>query len=353
VSDAPSPAPTHRLRTLGVALLVVVALLVGAEAATRALSPHLPEPSLWADDSTATKVAQMDALADSQGCVDVVFAGNSMTRDGIDPAVFTASDPDGRTGYNAALDAATPELLQRWVPDEVVPRLEPDTVVIGLTSFDFNEGAAITASALDAYDSAPMTRDDLMGTLEQPLLEQSAIFRHRVELRDPQTVWESIGRWRRGEETEHPDPAGIPDLLGPAGQGLSRADLVYSGSAVAQQFVLDQLLNDYEPSDDQAAALAALVRDLRGEGTQVVLLLLPVTDDYVGLHPDGAADYEAFREEVLDLGDDQEVPVVDAHDWAQGDQEFADTHHLNAAGAARFSQELPAMLPEPATDTGC
>ena len=41
-------------------LLLVVAV---AELATRQLGPYLPEPALWADDSTATKVAQMDAIA--------------------------------------------------------------------------------------------------------------------------------------------------------------------------------------------------------------------------------------------------------------------------------------------------
>jgi hypothetical protein len=342
-----------RVRTALIALGVVLVVLVLAEGAVRALDAHLPEPELWADDSTATKVAQMDALQEGQGCIDVVFAGNSMTRDGVDPAVFTAADPDGRTAYNAALDAATPELIEQWVPDEVVPRLNPDTVVIGLSSFDLNEGAALTASALEAYESAPETRSDLMGQLEQPFLEHSAIFRHRVELRDPQIVWESLGRWRRGEQTDQADPAGLPDVLGPAGQGLSRQDLVYEGSAVAQQLVVDQLLNDYAPSDDQADALRSLVGGLQDDGTQVVLLLLPVTEDYLALHPDGAADYDAFADTVQQIGDDAGVEVVDAHEWAPGDQVFADTHHLNGFGSEAFSTALPALLPDAVDDTGC
>jgi hypothetical protein len=343
----------HRLRTVLSALGVLVVLLVLAEVGTRVLAPHLPEPELWADTSTATKVAQMDALHETQGCVDVVFAGNSMTRDGIDPAVFTAADPGGRTAYNAALDAATPALIAQWIPDEVEPRLQPDTVVIGLTSFDFNEGANLTASALDAYESAPETRTDLFGRMEQPFLDHLALFRHRVELRDPETVWNSLRRLRTGEETEHPDPAGLPGVLGPAGQGLSRRDLVYGGSAVAQQLVLDQLLNDYEPSDSQAEALRSLVHDLEEQGTQVVLLLLPVTDDYLALHPNGAADYDEFAAQVEQIGEQAGVTVVDAHDWAPEESMFADTHHLNASGSGSFSEALPALLPEAAEDTGC
>lgn len=342
-----------RVRASLVAVAVMVGIVVLAEVATRGLADHLPAPDLWADASTATKVAQMDALEEGPGCVDVVFAGNSMTRDGIDPAVFTAADPTGRTAYNAALDAATPELIQRWVPDEVVPRLSPDTVVIGLTSFDFNEGADLTASALEAYEGAPYTRDDLLGRLEQPFLDHVALFRHRVELRDPELVWQSVGRWWRGEQSEQPDPAGIDDLLGPAGQGLSRRDLTYGGSAVAQQILLDQLLNDYAPSEGQAEALTDLVVGLEDDGIQPVLLLLPITEDYESLHPDGAADYEEFRQEVLEIGEQTGTTVVDAHDWAPDEAVFADTHHLNGQGADQLSAALPELLPEPPPETGC
>ena len=342
-----------RVRTSLVALGVVVAMVLLVELGIRAFAPHLPEPDLWADASTATKVAQMDAVEAGQGCVDVVFAGNSMTRDGIDPAVFTAADRERRTAYNASLDAATPQLLAQWLPDHVDPRLHPDTVVIGLTSFDFNDGAALTASALQAYESAPKTRPGLLGRLEQPFLEHSAIFRHRVELRDPEVIWESLGRWRRGEQTERPDASGLPGVLGPAGQGLSRQDLVYSGSAVSQQLVVDQLLNDYAPSEDQADALRSLVEDLRDADIQVVLLLLPVTEDYLALHPAGTADFEAFAERVREIGVEADVEVVDAHDWAPGDEVFADTHHLNGVGADTFSRALPDLLPAPVEDTGC
>jgi hypothetical protein len=122
---------------------------------------------------------------------------------------------------------------------------------------------------------------------------------------------------------------------------------------VAQQLVVDQLLNDYAPSDDQADALRSLVGGLQDDGTQVVLLLLPVTEDYLALHPDGAADYDAFADTVQQIGDDAGVEVVDAHEWAPGDQVFADTHHLNGFGSEAFSTALPALLPDAVDDTGC
>ena len=86
---------------------MVVVVLAVAELGARAMRPYLPEALLWSDKSTQVKVAQMDRLARREGCVDLAFVGNSMTRDAVDPRTYTASDPAHRSAYNAALDAAT------------------------------------------------------------------------------------------------------------------------------------------------------------------------------------------------------------------------------------------------------
>ena len=108
------------MRRLLIFLGAAVAVLLVAEGLARVLAPAMAEPEEWPDAATAVKVAQMDAL----DCADLVFVGNSMARDAFDPSQW--SDVGA---YNAALDAATPEQLARWVPNEVVPRLDPSTVV--------------------------------------------------------------------------------------------------------------------------------------------------------------------------------------------------------------------------------
>ncbi len=183
-----------------IAAMVLLVLALG-EIGARAISPYLPEALLWSDNSTQVKVAQMDRLAAREGCVDIAFVGNSMTRDAVDPRTYTASDPQHRSAYNAALDAATPALLKRWTLEQVEPRLEPATVVLGLSSFDLNDNARIAASALDSYTTAPLSRSDLFGRLQAPLLEHSALFEYRNELRDPTELWAGIQRARRGERT--------------------------------------------------------------------------------------------------------------------------------------------------------
>ena len=203
------------VKRLAVGAVALVAVLVLAEVAARAVSPYLPEPPLWTDDTTTVKVAQLDAL----DCADLVFAGNSMTRDGLDPVTFEAADPEERSTYNAALDAATPALQERWVLDEVDPRVTPDGVVLGVSSFDLNDEAAIGQTALGAYDAAPLSRDDLFGRLQAPFIRTSDLFRYRNEIRDPETLWDGLQAWRDGERQPRLGPEGIEGVLGPRGPG--------------------------------------------------------------------------------------------------------------------------------------
>ncbi len=323
----------------GVAFLVVVVL---AEVGARALSPHLPEPSLWTDDTTTVKVAQLDAL----DCTDVVFAGNSMTRDGLDPVAFEGADPAGRRAYNAALDAATPALQERWVLDEVDPRVTPDGVVLGVSSFDLNDAAAIGRTALAAYDAAPLSRDDLFGRLQAPFIRSSDLVRYRSTLRDPEALWEGIGAWRDGEREPRLTADGIDGLLGPDGQGLSRQELTYAPSPITERFAQNELLNDFHLGGAQTEATEDLLAGLADRDVDTAVVVLPVTQDFVDLHPGGAAQHEEFLALVERLAEEHGAEFLDLHDLAPDDSWFADTHHLNRTGSEALSGALPGLLPE-------
>jgi hypothetical protein len=327
-----------RRAAIVVGTIVVVVLL--AELGTRAFGPYLPEPSLWTDDTTTVKVAQLDA----RDCVDLVFAGNSMTRDGLDPTVFAEADPEDRTTYNAALDAATPALLERWVLDEVDSRVDPDGVVLGLSSFDLNDNAAVGQSALDAYDAAPLSRDDFFGRLQAPFIRHVDLFRYRNELRDPEVVWDGLGAWRDGERQPRLGPEGLEGLLGPDGEGLSRRDLHYEPSPLTERFAQNELLNDFHLGGDQTEAAQDLLAELADRDVDTAVVVLPVTQDYVELHPGGAAQYEEFLALAERIATENGAEFIDLHDLAPDDSWFADTHHLNATGSAELSAALPALL---------
>lgn len=330
-----------RRRVLLLAACAVI-LLVLAEGCARAASPYLREPMRFGDQATQVKVAQMDQLGPA--CTDVVLAGNSMGRDAFDPLAFRAAMPSQARAYNASLDAASPALLRRWLDDQVVPRLQPTTVVLTIASLDLNARGAATQSALAAYDEAPATQAGPVGVVQAWFVEHSALIRHRRELRDPDALATAVEQWRAGTPAERASPAGIPGVLGAEGQGLSRRPLRYRGDAGTKAFTRQQLLAGYTIDTAQLDAAGATIDDLRRRGIQVAVVVLPVTEDYLDLHPRGRADHDDFLRAVREVTTRSGVPLVDLHDQAPGPEIFADTHHLNASGASWFSTTLADAL---------
>jgi hypothetical protein len=319
-------------RRIATIVAVAAGVLLVAEVSARALQPALAEPEIWPDDATALKIAQMDDL----GCADVVFTGNSVARDDLVPTAFGEHAPD-LVAYNAALDAAAPRQLAGWVPDEVVPRLDPGVVVWVVTSPDLNDNAPAAAAAADSYRSSIGGRDDVLGRIQRTLVDEVALVRHRGELTDPAGLWDAAGDRIAGEDAPRLDPSGLPGLIGPGGEGLSRASLEYvAGDPVVTAFVRDQLLADFDLGGEQVARAEDLVADLRADGREVVLVLPPVTPEFVELHPGGQEAFEDYGAAMRSLADDTGAELIDLRDVAEPEW-FADTHHLNGTGAAAFS----------------
>lgn len=324
-------------------IVAAVAVVVVAELLVRWADPYLPAPDLWADQATAVKVTQLDAIG-ARGCVDVVFAGSSMARDAFDPGAFSATDPARRSAYNAALDAASPPLLERWLLDQVLPRAHPATVVLGLASFDLNQHASLPNTAFDAHRRAPSSARGAANRLEAWFTEELALVRHRAALRDPDELVRSFGRWRRGEKADRPSTTGIEGVLAPDGHGLSRRALRYRGDTGVRRFVARELLNDFELSEQRVDALTALVDALQRQGIEVVLVPLPVTRDYVALHPRGDQDQAEFLAAIASIATRTGAIGLEVEELPE--RMFADTHHVNGAGSRAISTSLPADLHE-------
>jgi hypothetical protein len=341
LSRVDSGAGSNRRRAL-VLLVAMLAVVLAAEVSVRALSPFLAEPLLYGDETTQVKVAQLDRL--SASCVDLVFAGDSMGRDAFDPHAFTATDPAHRSAYNASLDGASPALLRRWLGEEVVPRLHPSTVVIALSSLDVNAHGNAARSAVAAYDGAPLTAAGLEGRVSSWFLQHSTLVRYRTELRDPQAVSDAVSRWRDGVEVPRRSADGVKGLIGSGGEGLSRRSLHYRHDAATKSFTRDQLLAGFAVDDGQVREARDLIGDLRAGGTTVALLILPVTTDYIALHPNGQADFDEFLADARSMADGAGVPLIDLHASQTDESRFADTHHLNGEGQAWLSTTLPEHL---------
>jgi hypothetical protein len=316
-------------------------VLVGAEAGARSIGGRLEDPVEWGDAAQSAKVAQMDALAE-HGCVPVVAAGNSMVRDAVVPDVV-AGELGGTAVYNAALDAAGPDLVGAWVTDQVAPRLEPATVVVGLASMDLNEASPAARAATEAYRAAPGGRPGWWGALDRAARDASALVRHRGELRHPDALWSALGGDRSpGPVLEDGRPV-LPGVLGPDGEGRSRVDLEDPGpTGPAARFAASQLLAGFDPGRDPAGRVAELLVRVGGGETdrRVVAVLLPTTPGFAELHPGGRAQQDAAEDAVVEGARRAGVPLVDLRHLDLPEGSFADTHHLNGTGAAAASRAL-------------
>ena len=238
--------------------------------------------------------------------------------------------------------------MRRWLVDEVVPRLRPTLVIVTLASLDLNANSAASRGALAAYDQAEMTAPGPMAGAGRAAIRGSALVRNRRALRDPLAVAEAVGATVTGDDAARLGPDGLPGVVGPDGEGRSRRALRYRHDATTRAFTRQHLLGGWALDPVQVDALGDLVADLQAAGVGVVLTVLPVTRDYIGLHPGGMADADRFRAAVQATGTAARVPVIDLLDETPAgladDGAFADTHHLNQAGQDWFSTTLPGRL---------
>src|SRR5690606_22650862 len=123
---------------------------------------------------------------------DVAFVGTSQTAEGVDPVRFADRASGHPATYNAAVLAGYPAVSARFVPEEVLPRLDPDVVVFGLSPFD------LTAGEEAPYDEAKATSPSWLAGLDRRLSAVSALVRYRTVLRDP-AQWPSIVAGTPGE----------------------------------------------------------------------------------------------------------------------------------------------------------
>jgi len=314
-------------------LIVIAAVLAAAEGATRILDCRLPEPLTWHSYDTQKKVQQMDALA-KRGGVDIAFFGTSMMNVGVDPALVMDALGGSATAYNASLNSAIPRLTEVWARDVVFPRLHPEVVVIGVASYDLSDTGANRTTFLDAFlDSASGKRaageDGVLDKANYWMAQHFELWDYRAELRDPDTLLDAL----RGKKPVKDKEAVATDALG------------HSTAVEAQQFVNRSGLpvEQYKVGTADADALRRLISYAEKQGSRVVLVDMPVTQEFVDRHPDGDATYADFVDRLQALADDMDVPLL-RFDSIRDHLLFADQVHLNRSGTEMFTTQLTEAL---------
>ena len=324
----------HRGRRV---VAILVAFLAVLEVGVRLVEDRLPEPLEWHSFEAQRKAEQIAALA-ADGGVDVVFLGTSMVNAAVITSVFTAAAGDGLTAYNAGLSSGIPRLVEDWAVHLVLPALRPRLVVLGVSSVDLTDAGVGRTVFLDAFRRSAAGRE-LLGTestidrANRWLRSTSALYAHRAELRDPRVVADLL----TGAD---PDRDAVAASIDEGGFVNFRADQQFEDRPPRDGIAS---LSVWEPGVEDRAALLRTIAAAEELGATVVLVELPVTEEYVAFHPDGAADYDEFEDMLAELAAEAGVPVLDL-DVDRDHVRFADELHLNRRGATEFSEDLAAAL---------
>lgn len=323
IIDSPSAgiAPSGVFRRPSVRTAsIVIALLLVTELVARVLSGGLPNPD-WNFAQTDRKVGEMEAMAAAGEAADVVLIGNSSVN-----AAFVTDDLEVRSGlgsfFNAGLDGSSMRQTEDWTLNVVVPLIAPRVVVIGLTSRDLNDASSSNAGVFDKYlnsrGRARFLGEETSGQrVQRALSRASALVRISPFLRDPASL-----------VTQY-DPDG-PDT----GEFVLPGD-EYNPRPLDVTRTRERALNDYTLGGIELEALSRLVTQLESMDIEVVVVEMPfVAEDYLDMHPNGAADYDAYRRVVTSFTAANGLTYIDLTDYPWTTDEFYDFLHVNSTGIA-------------------
>jgi len=319
-------------------VVVVLAVFCMAEVTVRARADTLIEPQLWPSPEQTYKSQQIGALA-ANGGASLIAIGSSTVDAAFDADLLTPV-ADARPAYNAATGGASLVISAGWSEFEAVPRLKPDTVVVGITSREMNpndpQQDAFTHDFLSsrAFRYATGT-ENTMEVIERRVEDASALFRYRTILRQPQYMKNLLG-------------------IGNAPRDGSRASNDNGQRTMYLPRVLDKVTPDmkrhytttglykWELGRDEVGTLSRLLAFLDANVTNVLLVSMPITRYYVSWSPNGQADIDSFNAEMRGLADANGAKFLDAGVWPT--ELFADIGHLNRAGSARFMETINTEL---------
>ena len=323
--------PSHR-RTVLPILVGVLAVVVLAEVGARLVMTQTTDAIRWYDATAQLKVEQMGV----RGEVDVVFAGTSMAQQAFVPSVFT--EATGQTAWNAGLAGGTPEVMSPWLLEEVVPRLQPSTVVWGLSSFDL--APAYGPAQAEVYDEALETRDGWLAAADRAVSSGSVLVRNRAVLRSLDALAGAAAHERGVAHAE------AERITGSDGERTEQAADVgeQRGRIVAAR------LADFTPHQADLDLIATTVRSLEADGIDVILVQLPVPDRFRDAHPNGNADHALVGPALAELAAELDVRFLQLLDAAES-EDFVDFTHLDAAAAADLSRSFAAAYESDRDDT--
>ena len=327
----PLPAAPVRRRwaRIVVPLAVAVAVVLLAEFAVRAEASHLPEPQRWNAPEAQVKYDQMKLLSRAHQTGGVVLLGTSLMDVGVDPALFAAQIGHRLPVYDASLAGGTLESARWWYTHVVVPLLHPKIVIFGFTSRELNPNDPDAAKLGTQFFESPAVHqlagtESLMELLDRTGDNVSYLFRYRKLLRKPSEALHH----RTALDIQRP-------VISPGGQATSFVTSGYNRSPLIPAFFRQTVTYRFTVGPSKVATVLGTLHDIKASDASTLLVDMPITREYIGLHPNGWADWAAYEQAMTSIVSQSGVAEMPAQLWTP--PYFADPIHLNGAGARRLT----------------
>jgi hypothetical protein len=265
-------------------------------------------------------------------------AGSSMAgRDLIPEALVEESRYPARSVALAGGGQTT--LQERWLLEEVQPRVDPAAVIWGISSLDFN--AARRSETTARYDRARATRGGILGRADRALARASALARHRAALRDPYLMSKVLTGG--DESTALPDRRGEQALTFVRGFKPLPPGQLARVRAEEAAFARNVQLRDFRIGRAEVDAYRRTIRRLARTTDRLAVVILPVTRQYIAAHPNGSRDYERWVRVVTRVAREEGVPILDETHTMPASA-FRDIEHLDRRGSEEFSDAVHERL---------
>jgi hypothetical protein len=217
----------------------------------------------------------------------------------------------------------------------VLPRLHPELVVIGLSSRELNDHGISQTEQYERYVESigrafEIDQPGLSQRIDRAASKVSALVRLRAEIRRPFSVFNQL----RGTATESL-------VLTEQGATTRLRNMEFHIGEVFRERTEDQDLIDYQIGGVEIEALARLIDEIRATGAEVVLVDMPVMEaDYIPMHPNGQADFDAYQAALRQFALDHDVQLATPTNDPWPASHFADPLHLNQTGVDRLTAWL-------------
>ncbi|GIU83765.1 MAG: hypothetical protein KatS3mg008_0540 [Acidimicrobiales bacterium] len=335
------------LRKLSNAAFLRRALLVAAAFAAvnmifYPIARAMGEPLVHYNWIAQDKIAQLDRIAASGRCIEVLIQGNSLAAGSVDPARLVARF--GGRAYNAGLWGTQLHHDAEWLERFVLPRLNPKVVVLVVSPLSMSDTSAIAREVNDKWERSPATRVDIWSKLDGVLRQLVPVARYRDVLADP-------GRWRDllGGEPDEEDRRD-PLLRRMTESGYIPVDRVVDVTSQQgedlKNFARKLWLRGWRLSESEVRSLEDVALLVHDSGGALLVVLVPTSPVLRDLLPGGKGAFEKYRDRVVHAASRHADEVIDLSDLAIPTPWYYDHIHLNDRAARMFTDALaPAIAP--------